>query len=87
MTCTSMHSRNRRCGIMMGQGMDPDAAVKEVGMVVEGMSTAEAVWELSKIADVEMPISEAIYQITKGTLKATEAIEMLMGREKKHEQA
>ena len=86
-TCTSMHSRNRRCGIMMGQGMDPDAAVKEVGMVVEGMSTAEAVWELSKIADVEMPISEAIYQITKGTLKATEAIEMLMGREKKHEQA
>ena len=85
-TCTSMHSRNRRCGILMGEGMDPEAAVKEVGMVVEGMHTAEAAYELSKIAGVEMPIAEAIYQITRGTLKASEAITLLMGREKKHEQ-
>ena len=86
-TCTSMHSRNRRCGILMGQGMDPEAAVKEVGMVVEGMYTAEAAYELAKIAGVEMPIADAIYQITKGNLKAVEAIELLMGRERKHEQA
>ena len=86
-TCTSMHSRNRRCGILMGEGMDPESAVKEVGMVVEGMFTAEAAYELSRIAKVEMPITEAIYRITKGTLKATEAIEMLMARDRKHEQA
>lgn len=84
-TCTSMHSRNRRCGILMGEGMDPDAAVREVGMVVEGMYTAEAAYELAKAAGVEMPITEAIYRITLGELKAVEAIEMLMGRDRKHE--
>ena len=56
-------------------------------MVVEGMTTAEAAWELASTAQVEMPITEAIYRITRGTLKAQEAMEMLMGREKKHEQA
>jgi len=85
-TCTSMHSRNRRCGIMMGEGKDPETAVAEVGMVVEGMFTAEAAYELSRIAGVEMPIAEVIYRITKGDLKAGEAIELLMGRERKHEQ-
>jgi glycerol-3-phosphate dehydrogenase (NAD(P)+) len=39
-TCTSMHSRNRRCGIMIGEGVAPDEAVERVGMVVEGMTTA-----------------------------------------------
>ena len=86
-TCTSMHSRNRRCGILMGGGMEPDKAVAEVGMVVEGMFTAEAAYELATSAEVEMPITEAIYKITRGELKADEAIELLMGREKKHEQA
>ncbi len=86
-TCTSMHSRNRRCGILMGEGKDPEDAVREIGMVVEGMTTAEAAWELASTAQVEMPITEAIYRITRGTLKAQEAMEMLMGREKKHEQA
>ena len=85
-TCTSMHSRNRRCGILMGEGMDPEKAVAEVGMVVEGMYTAEAAYELSKMAGVEMPIAEAIYRITRGELKADEAIELLMGRDRKHEQ-
>ena len=85
-TCTSMHSRNRRCGILMGEGMDPEKAVSEVGMVVEGMYTAEAAYELSKIAGVEMPIAEVIYRITRGELKAAEAIELLMGRDRKHEQ-
>ncbi len=85
-TCTSMHSRNRRCGILMGEGKDPETAVREVGMVVEGMYTAEAAYELSKMAGVEMPITEAIYRITRGDLKAIDAIELLMGRDKKHEQ-
>lgn len=84
-TCTSMHSRNRRCGIMMGEGMDPQEAVKKVGMVVEGMFTAEAAYELAKIAEVEMPITDAIYNITTGKLQASDALTALMGREKRHE--
>lgn len=85
-TCTSMHSRNRRCGILMGEGMSPEDAVKEVGMVVEGMFTAEAAYELAKIAGVEMPITDAIYKVTTGEMKATEALISLMGREKRQEQ-
>ena len=84
-TCTSMHSRNRRCGIMMGEGMAPEEAVAKVGMVVEGMFTAEAAYELAKIAGVEMPITEVIYKVTKGELKAAEAVGMLMGRQKRPE--
>ena len=72
--------------MLMGEGMDPEKAVSEVGMVVEGMYTAEAAYELSKIAGVEMPIAEVIYRITRGELKAAEAIELLMGRDRKHEQ-
>ena len=84
-TCTSMHSRNRRCGIMMGEGMAPDEAVAKVGMVVEGMFTAEAAYELAKIAGVEMPITEAIYGVTKGTIKAGDAVVGLMGRDRRPE--
>lgn len=86
-TCTSMHSRNRRCGIMIGEGMSPEEAVAEVGMVVEGMHTAEAAYELAQAAGVEMPITDAIYAVTRGQIKAADAIEQLMGRDKKHEQA
>ena len=84
-TCTSMHSRNRRCGIMMGEGMAPEEAIAKVGMVVEGMFTAEAAYELAQIAGVEMPITDVIYKVTKGELKAKEAVEMLMGRDKRPE--
>ena len=84
-TCTSMHSRNRRCGIMMGEGMAPEEATAKVGMVVEGMFTAEAAYELAKIAGVEMPITDAIYQVTQGMLKASDAVGLLMERDKKHE--
>lgn len=85
-TCTSMHSRNRRCGIMIGEGMEPDEAVAKVGMVVEGIFTAEAAYELAKIEGVEMPITDVIYNVTNGTVKAADAVEALMNRERKHEQ-
>ncbi|MDD6190855.1 MAG: NAD(P)H-dependent glycerol-3-phosphate dehydrogenase [Firmicutes bacterium] len=84
-TCTSMHSRNRRCGIMMGEGMEPEEAVKKVGMVVEGMFTAEAAYELARIAGVEMPITDAIYNMTIGKITASEALISLMNRERRHE--
>ncbi len=85
-TCTSMHSRNRRCGIMIGEGLSPDEATAKVGMVVEGMFTTEAAYGLAKRENVEMPITEAIYRVIKGEIKAADAVGMLMGREKKHEQ-
>lgn len=84
-TCTSMHSRNRRCGILMGQGMKPSEAVKEVGMVVEGISTAEAAYALAKDKNIEMPITECIYKLINNELDPKEAVELLMGREKKDE--
>ena len=84
-TCTSMHSRNRRCGILMGEGMSPEDAIAKVGMVVEGMFTAEAAYELAKLSDVEMPITEAIYKVTKGEIAAPQALESLMGRSRKAE--
>ena len=85
-TCTSMHSRNRRCGIMIGEGMDPDEATEKVGMVVEGMYTTDAAYELAKRVDVEMPITETIYKTIRGEINAKLAVSLLMERDRKHEQ-
>ncbi|MBQ1401285.1 MAG: NAD(P)H-dependent glycerol-3-phosphate dehydrogenase, partial [Firmicutes bacterium] len=73
-TCTSMHSRNRRCGIMIGEGLEPKEAVKRVGMVVEGMFTAEAAYELAKKVNVEMPITEQIYKAINGQTDPRDAV-------------
>lgn len=86
-TCTSMHSRNRRCGIMIGEGMDPKEATEKVGMVVEGMFTTEAAYDLAGQEGVEMPITDQLYKVINGKTNAKEAVELLMGRDKKHEQA
>lgn len=84
-TCTSMHSRNRRCGIMIGEGVKPSEATKKVGMVVEGMYTTEAAYELAKKVDVEMPITEQIYNVINEKIDAREAVMNLMTRPKQHE--
>lgn len=84
-TCTSMHSRNRRCGIMIGEGMKPSDATQKVGMVVEGMYTTEAAYQLAKQVGVEMPITEQIYQVINENTDAREAVMSLMTRQKKHE--
>lgn len=86
-TCTSMHSRNRRCGIMIGEGMSPEAATEKVGMVVEGMYTTEAAYGLAQREGVEMPITQQLYEVINGRADAKDAVELLMGRERKHEQA
>ena len=72
---------------MIGEGMSPAEATEKVGMVVEGMFTTEAAYELAKREGVEMPITEAIYKTVQGEITAAEAVEILMGRERKHEQA
>ena len=62
-TCTSMHSRNRRCGILVGQGKSVEEAMKEVGATVEGYYAALSAHQLAEKAGVEMPICECAYRV------------------------
>ena len=66
--------------------MSPQEATEKVGMVVEGMFTTEAAYELARREGVEMPITEAIYRAIKGEIKAADAVGMLMTRDEKREQ-
>lgn len=84
-TCTSMHSRNRRAGILIGKGKSPEEAQKEVGMVVEGVRTCRAAYELALKMDVEMPIVAEAYRVLFENEDPCEAVKNLMGRAKKHE--
>ncbi len=84
-TCTSMHSRNRRAGILVGQGMSMEEALHEVGMVVEGVYTAGAAYELAKKYKVDMPITSAIYRVLYENHNVAEAVQELMTRHRKHE--
>ena len=83
-TCGSLHSRNRRAGILIGQGKTPEEAVRLVG-TVEGYHAALAGWELAQIADVDMPITEQCYRICYEGHSAREAMQELMGRPHRHE--
>ena len=62
-TCTSMHSRNRRAGILIGQGKNAQEAMQEVGAVVEGYYAAKSAYELGKAQGIDMPITEAAYRV------------------------
>lgn len=84
-TCTSVHSRNRRAGLLLGQGKGVQEALREVGAVVEGYYAAESVWELSRSLGARLPISEAIYGVLYREVPPAEAIRGLMLREKKTE--
>ena len=84
-TATSMHSRNNRCGIMIGQGIRPDEAIRRVGMVVEGLNALPAALELSEKYGVELPIVKTVDAIVEGRVGISEAISSLMKRELKSE--
>ncbi|MDR3243054.1 MAG: NAD(P)-dependent glycerol-3-phosphate dehydrogenase [Clostridiales Family XIII bacterium] len=84
-TCTSRHSRNRRCGVLIGKGVEPAAAAEKVGMVVEGVYTAEAAQLLARKAGVEMPVTEQVCRVLRGEVSAKEAVTALMTRQKRHE--
>lgn len=85
-TCTSMHSRNRRAGILIGQGKDVQEAMKEVGAVVEGYYAAGAAYELCQKQGVDMPILKAAYQVLYEGMSAAEAARELLRRKKTSEQ-
>ena len=84
-TCTSMHSRNRRAGILIGQGKDVQTAMKEVGAVVEGYYAAKSAWALAQKMGVEMPITEAAYKVLYEGLDARDVTSALLMRQKKAE--
>jgi glycerol-3-phosphate dehydrogenase (NAD(P)+) len=84
-TCASMHSRNRRAGILIGKGYTMDEAMKEVQMVVEGVYSAKAALALSKKYEVPMPIVEQVNAVLFENKSAKEAIADLMLRDKKIE--
>lgn len=81
-TCTSMHSRNRRAGILIGEGMTVQEAMKEVGAVVEGYYATQAVKLLADRLGVEMPITNAAYRVLYEGAPVGEALHSLMGRKK-----
>ena len=81
-TCASMHSRNRRAGILIGQGKSMQEAMDEVHMVVEGVYSAKAALALSRKYDVNMPIVDAINKVLFENKSASEAVNHLMTRDK-----
>lgn len=84
-TCASMHSRNRRAGILMGQGKSMQEAMDEVKMVVEGVYSAKAAMALANKYNVEVPIIEEVNNILFNDKKAKESIKSLMTRDRKVE--
>ena len=84
-TCTSMHSRNRRAGILIGNGMTVDEAMKEVGAVVEGYYAAKAVKLLADRTGVDMPITQVAYAVLYEGATVGSAMSSLMTRKKSKE--
>ena len=84
-TCCSMHSRNRRCGILIGQGKGIQEAIQEVGAVVEGYYAAANARTLAQKAGVEMPIAQAAYEVLYEGRDVHTVITDLMGRAKRSE--
>lgn len=84
-TCTSVHSRNWRAGNMLGQGLKLEEILEKMGMVVEGVRTTKAAYQLSKKYDVSMPITEQLYEILFNGKTPKEAVDNLMVRDKKRE--
>ncbi|WP_130832677.1 NAD(P)H-dependent glycerol-3-phosphate dehydrogenase [[Erwinia] mediterraneensis] len=85
LTCTDNQSRNRRFGIMLGQGADVETAQRNIGQVVEGYKNTKEVRALAERFGVEMPITEQIYQVLYCEKPAREAALTLLGRARKHE--
>lgn len=84
-TCTSMHSRNRRAGILIGQGKSREEATEMVGMVVEGIKATKSFYELKADLGIEMPITDAVYSILFLNVTPNQAVKNLMNRDLKME--
>lgn len=85
LTCTDDHSRNRRLGLILGRGGTVAAARREIGQAIEGIRTAEAVHELAREHEVDMPISQQIFRVIHTETTPREAVQALLAREPKSE--
>ncbi len=84
-TCSSKHSRNRKCGILLGEGKSLEEAKQEVGMVIESINALEGAYELAKKYNIEAPIINEIYDVVYHGKSPKEATFNLMNRGKKSE--
>lgn len=84
-TCTSMHSRNRRAGILIGKGYTLEESCKEVGMVVEGVKACRAFHKLKEALGVSMPITDILYKVLFEGMDPKYGVYELMSRDKKDE--
>ena len=84
-TATSIHSRNNRCGMLLGQGVPAAEAVRQVGMVVEGINALPAAMQMMERYHVEMPIVEAVNAIVYRGAAPMDTVRMLMDRQYTHE--
>lgn len=85
LTCTDNQSRNRRFGLLLGQGLAVETAMAQIGQVVEGYRNTKEVWLLAQRYQVEMPITEQIYQVLYQQQPAQLAAQRLLAREHKQE--
>lgn len=84
-TCTSMHSRNRRAGILIGKGSSADEASKKIGMTVEGIKACKAFYKLKEQSNISMPITDILYNVLFNNKELKYGVYELMSREKKDE--
>ena len=84
-TCGSMHSRNRKAGMLIGQGKTIEETRKEVGMTIESIDNIEVAYKLAKIHNIEVPIINTVYRVLYDNLDPREAVTMLMTRDLKEE--
>ena len=85
LTCTDDQSRNRRLGLALGQGINYQQALQEIGQVVEGVNTAREVVRLAKRFSIDMPITEQVYRVLHENLAPRDAVRALLTREPKQE--
>ena len=84
-TCLSEHSRNRKAGMLIGQGKTLEETKKEVGMTIECIDNIEVAYNLAQLHGIEMPILECVYKVLYKNLEPKEALNILMTRGKKAE--
>lgn len=84
-TCTSRHSRNKTCGVYIGEGLSAEGAIDKVGMVVEGIKTTKSTYMLKEKYSVEMPIVDMMYKLLYENYPLDSVVAELMGRPLKHE--
>ena len=84
-TCSSKYSRNRKAGILIGNGKTLEETKQEVGMVIESIDNIEVAHKLSQIHNIDMPIVNTVYEVLYNNLKPEEAVIKLMTRDKKFE--